>query len=75
MLLACGAGTSRSVAFAAAALVEAEGLSVLDAVGAVRARHPTAQPHYKLLASLRAYFGETASTAELVHAWMGDPPG
>ena len=74
VLVSCGAGTSRSVAFAAAALVEAEGLSVLDAVGAVRARHPTAQPHYELLASLCAYFGEVASTGELVHAWIGDPP-
>jgi len=55
VLVACGAGVSRSVAFAAAALTEAEGLGVLNAVRAVRARHPAAQPHYRLLASLFAY--------------------
>jgi hypothetical protein len=75
VLVACGAGTSRSVAFAAAALKEAEGMAVLDAVCAVRARHPDAQPHFKLLASLCAYFGEPASTEDLVRAWTGGPPG
>jgi hypothetical protein len=73
VLVACGAGTSRSVAFAAAALKEAEGMGVLDAVWAVRARHPDAQPHYRLLASLCEYFGEPASTDALVHAWTGEP--
>jgi protein-tyrosine phosphatase len=75
VLVACGAGTSRSVAFAAAALKDAEGMGVLDAVRAVRARHPDARPHFKLLASLCAYFGEAASTEELVRAWTGEPPG
>ena len=71
VLVACVAGTGRSVAIAAAALGEAEGTDVLDAVAAVRARHPDAQPHFKLLASLCAYFGQPASTEELVRAWMG----
>lgn len=74
VLIACGAGVSRSVAFAAAALKEAEGLGVLDAVAAVRARHPAAQPHYRLLASLCAYYDEAASTEDLVRAWTGPPP-
>lgn len=74
VLIACGAGVSRSVAFAAAALKEAEGLGVLDAVWAVRAQHPTAAPHFQLVASLCAYYGEVASTEELVRAWMGQPP-
>jgi hypothetical protein len=74
VLVACGAGTSRSVAFAAAALKEAEGMGVLEAVWAVRARHPDAQPHYQLLASLCAYYGEAASTEDLVRAWTGEPP-
>ena len=71
VLIACGAGVRRSVAFAAAALTEAEGLGVLDAVSAVRAQHPAAQPHYQLLASLCAYYGEAASTEALVRAWTG----
>ena len=74
VLVACGAGTSRSVAFAAAALKEAEGMGVLDAVRAVQSRHPGARPHYRLLESLCAHFGEAASTAELVRAWTGGPP-
>ena len=74
VLVACGAGVSRSVAFAAAALKEAEGMGVLDAVSAVRARHPAAQPHYRLLGSLCAYYGGPAATEDLVRAWTGQPP-
>lgn len=74
VLIACGAGVSRSVAFAAAALKEADGLGVLAAVSAVRARHPAAEPHYRLLASLCAYYGEAASTEDLARAWLGGPP-
>jgi hypothetical protein len=74
VLVACGAGVSRSVAFAAAALSEAEGVGVLAAVEAVRARHPGAQPHYKLLASLCTYYGEPTSTHALVRAWTGGRP-
>lgn len=71
VLVACGVGISRSVAFAAAALAEAEGLTTLEAVAAVRARHPAAQPHYRLLGSVCAHRGETVSLAELAEAWMG----
>jgi hypothetical protein len=60
VLVACGAGVSRSAAFAAAA---------------VRARHPAAMPHYALLASLCAHFGEAATAAELARAWMGEWDG
>lgn len=54
-----------------AALAEAEGLGVLAAVRAVRARHPGAQPHSRLLGSLCAHRGEVASIEELVRAWTG----
>jgi hypothetical protein len=42
VLIACGAGMSRSAAFAVAALQEAEGLSLLEAVRTVGKHHPAA---------------------------------
>lgn len=68
VLVACGAGQSRSVAFAAAALVEEEGLDLLDALKAIRDCHPEAGPHPQILESLAKYYGSTASLQQLVKA-------
>jgi len=45
VLIACGAGISRSATFAIAALKEAEGLGLLDAAHAVRQCHSDTMPH------------------------------
>lgn len=58
VLIACGAGISRSVAFTVAVLKEAEGLSLLEAVQIVKAQHPEALPHPALWESLCAYYHE-----------------
>ncbi len=58
VLIACGAGISRSAAFAVAALKETEGLDLLDALRAVTQRHPEAMPHMALWESLCAYYDE-----------------
>lgn len=58
VLIACGAGMSRSVAFAVAFLKEAEGLSLLDAVRTVGRHHPESLPYPALWESLCSYYGE-----------------
>jgi len=58
VLIACGAGISRSVTFAVAALKEAEGLSLLQAVQTVKKHHPESLPHPALWESLCAYYGK-----------------
>lgn len=58
VLIACGAGQSRSVAFAIAALKEAEELSLLTAWHEVKQRHPDALPHMALWKSLCLYYHE-----------------
>ena len=55
VLVACGAGMSRSVAFAVAALKEDEGLPLLDALQAVKSRHPDTMIHPALWESLCAF--------------------
>jgi protein-tyrosine phosphatase len=58
VLIACGAGVSRSAAFAIAALKEVEGLQLLDATRSVKQRHPESMPHFVLWESLCTYYGE-----------------
>jgi protein-tyrosine phosphatase len=58
VLIACGAGISRSAAFAVAALKEVEGLNLLEAMRVVKEQHPTAMPHPDLWESLCAYYRE-----------------
>ncbi|MBN2006692.1 MAG: dual specificity protein phosphatase family protein [Anaerolineae bacterium] len=58
VLIACGAGMSRSVAFAVAALKEAEDLSVLEAFRVVKEHHPESLPHPEIWESLCAYYHE-----------------
>lgn len=70
VLVACGAGISRSVSFAIAALKEEEGLSLLDAYAAVRAAHPAALPHPALWESLRQYYGEPTTYLMMTDALL-----
>lgn len=58
VLVACGAGISRSTSFAIAALKEAEGLSLLAAARTVRHAHPAGLPHMALWSSLCMYYNE-----------------
>ncbi len=55
-LIACRAGVSRSAALAVAAIKEAEGLSLLDALRAVKAHHPHAMPQPVLWRALCRYY-------------------
>ena len=66
VLIACGAGISRSAAFTVAALKEEEGLSLLDAFREVRARHPHAEPHAALWESMCEYYGEDVPYAKVL---------
>jgi len=58
VLVACGAGISRSSTFATAVLKEEENLSLVDAFREVFIAHPYALPHPELWKSLCAYYGE-----------------
>jgi hypothetical protein len=68
VLIACGAGMSRSVTFAVAALKEDEGLSLLDAVQTVKRNHPDSSPHPALWDSLCAYYGEPVPVHAMLRA-------
>jgi protein-tyrosine phosphatase len=58
VLSACGAGISRSVVFATAALKEAENISLVDALGEVKLKHHLAMPHPIVWQSVCAYYNE-----------------
>lgn len=58
VLIACGAGISRSVAFAIASLKEEEHLALFEAFQQVLAKHPQARPHPALWQSLCEYYDE-----------------
>jgi len=66
VLVACGLAISRSVTFAIAALKEAEQVSLLDALRAVRSRHPEARPHPILWRSLCDYYGEPVPYRDVI---------
>jgi hypothetical protein len=68
VLVACGAGISRSTTFAIAALKEAESLSLLDAATVVRRSYTYGMPHHALWSSLCAYYQEPVSYLALVRA-------
>jgi protein-tyrosine phosphatase len=55
VMVACGAGISRSVLFSMAALMAEENLSLFDAYRDIVAIHPTAMPHHALGLSLAQY--------------------
>lgn len=68
ILVACGAGISRSVTFAIAALKEEEGLSLLESYRQILDSHPQALPHPALWESLRVYYGETLAFQDVWEA-------
>jgi atypical dual specificity phosphatase len=68
VLIACGAGISRSVAFAVAVLKEDEGLSLLEAVQSVKKRHPESMPHPALWQSLCDYYNEEIPISAMLRA-------
>lgn len=57
ILVACGAGISRSVVMAMAALREHEGLTLFEAYRAVYEKHPAAKPNHDLVLALAKYYG------------------
>lgn len=65
VLVACGAGISRSTTFVMAYLMEEEGLDLFDAFGAILPHHPNADPHPELAKSLLAYHGIEIDMLEL----------
>jgi protein-tyrosine phosphatase len=58
VLVACGAGRSRAVAFVAATLITEEGLSLLQALQTVKNHHPETMLHPSLWNSLCSFYGE-----------------
>jgi hypothetical protein len=66
ILIACGAGQSRSVTFGIAALMEEEGLELFDAYREIYMRHRGAEPHHELILSLTDYYGKPM---ELLEVW------
>ncbi len=58
VLIACGAGISRSVTFATAALKEEEGLGLVEALSEIVKVHPEGMPHPALWQSLCDYYEE-----------------
>jgi protein-tyrosine phosphatase len=66
VLIACGAGISRSVALAIAVLKEAEGLPLFEAWLEVKKRHPEAMPHLALWESLTLYYHENVPFLRLL---------
>ncbi len=65
VLVACGAGISRAVTFATAALKEEENLSLVDALRAIIEVHPSGMPHPELWQSLCDYYGENVHFLEM----------
>jgi hypothetical protein len=70
VLVACGAGISRSATFTVAALKEEEGLSLLEAFREVKAKHSLAQPHPELWQSLCGYYGEQVPYTKLIQGFQ-----
>ena len=66
VLIACGAGISRSAAFAVAVVKEAETLTLLEAYAHVVQARPQALPHPLLWQSLCGYYNESVSVAEMI---------
>lgn len=66
VLVACGAGISRSSTFALAALKEEEGLDLLAALYEVCRNHPFASPHPELWESLCSYYRENIPIRQML---------
>lgn len=59
LLVSCGAGISRSVTFGIIALVEIEGLTMVDAYEAIYTQHPRAMPDQRHWQAVADYYDET----------------
>lgn len=66
ILIACGAGISRSAAYAIAALKEDEALPLLEAFHEVKQAAPEIMPHSTLWDSLCQYYGESIPWIEIM---------
>lgn len=66
IVIACGAGISRSATFAIATLKEIEQLSLWDAYQVVKQQHADALPHPALWESLCAYYNEAVPFLDLL---------
>ena len=66
ILVACGAGISRSAIYAIAALKEIEGLSLWAAFCVVKQAHHESLPHFALWNSLCNYYGETVPWTDIL---------
>lgn len=64
VLVACGAGISRSATYCVAGLHEIDGIALLDAYRIVHAQHPEAMPNPYLWQSLLAYHGTEVTVVE-----------
>lgn len=69
LLVACGAGISRSTTFALAVLKEEENLTLLDAYRSILDVHPDALPHMALWDALCAYYGELIPFTAMLDAF------
>ena len=65
ILVACGAGISRSATFAVAALKEIEGIGLREAMHIVKQAHPESMPHFHLWQSLCDYYNEAVPWIEI----------
>ena len=65
VLIACGAGISRSTSYTAAVLKETEGLSLKDALADIRRKYPSALPHPMVWHSLCTFYGESFNIEDL----------
>ena len=70
VLVACGAGINRSSAFCTAALIEFEGLSLMDAFKEVKKNHPESMPHQPVWESLCRYYVEIIPYLEIMRIGM-----
>jgi protein-tyrosine phosphatase len=72
VLVACGAGISRSTSFAIGALKEAERLPLLATAREVRRLHPAGLPHMALWSSLCQHYQEPDDYLALIRAGEQD---
>ncbi|KAB8141036.1 dual specificity protein phosphatase family protein [Chloroflexia bacterium SDU3-3] len=68
VMVACGAGISRSATFATAALHEIEGIDLLSAWQAIHRARPITLPHPLLWESLCAYYGHPIPIAQMLRS-------
>jgi protein-tyrosine phosphatase len=66
ILVACGADMNRSSAFSAAALKEAESLTLFEAFKEVKRCHPESMPHQPVWDSLCEYYKESIPYLEVM---------